>query len=63
MRLGCRGNARTGAENVAQIGYERHQQDQNVKIVDRPGMSLDAREAIRITEKSIHETKEKKPKP
>ena len=53
IKLGCRGNAGTGAEDAVLliVVYERHQQDRNVKKNDRPGISLGAQEAIKITEK------------
>ena len=51
---------RTGAEDAVQVVYERHQQDRNVKIVDRLGMSLGARAMVKITEKSFYKTKHKK---
>ena len=48
--LGCRDNARTGAENAVLVVFGRHEQDRKEKVADKPGMSLGAREVIIITQ-------------
>ena len=60
--MGCGGHVRTGAEDAVQVlvVHEGRQQDRNVKIDDRPGMSLGAREVIKISEKSLYKQKQKK---